>query len=109
MRRRREQQRLNWGLPSSRSRLKAATKRAGVRDVRRHDLRRTHGCRLLQDHCWSLEMAQARLGHSSIVTTPTPYAFLELEQRLDRAGFCAPDLRSPFRSVEREKPPIIRH
>jgi integrase len=69
--------------------FKAAAKRAGIRDVRWHDLRRTHGCRLLQDHGWSLEMVQAQLGHSSIVTTQTAYAFLELEQRLDRAGFCA--------------------
>lgn len=69
--------------------FKAAAKRAGIANVRWHDLRRTHGCRLIQDHGWSLEMVQAQLGHSSIVTTQKAYAFLELAQRLDRAGFCA--------------------
>src|SRR3954468_23671565 len=34
-----------------------------VRTLRWHDLRRTHGCRLLQEERWSLEMARDQLGH----------------------------------------------
>ncbi len=69
--------------------FKAAAKRAKIRDVRWHDLRRTHGCRLLQEHGWSIEMAQAQLGHLTVVQTQKAYAFLEVEQRLARAGICA--------------------
>ncbi|AMN41088.1 tyrosine-type recombinase/integrase [Rhodoplanes sp. Z2-YC6860] len=65
--------------------FKAAATRAGIKDVRWHDLRRTHGCRLLQDHGWSMEMVQAQLGHQSIKQTEKAYAFLEVEQRLARA------------------------
>lgn len=69
--------------------FKSAVKRAGLRDVRWHDLRRTHGCKLLQEHGWSMEMVQAQLGHSSVVVTQKAYAFLEVEQRLARADNCA--------------------
>lgn len=69
--------------------FKAAARRAKTKNVRWHDLRRTHGCRLLQEHGWSLEMVQAQLGHASIVTTQKAYAFLEVEQRLNRADNCA--------------------
>ena len=69
--------------------FKAAVKRAGLTDLRWHDLRRTHGCRLLQDHDWSIEMVQAQLGHSTVTQTQRAYAFLEVEHRLARAGFCA--------------------
>jgi integrase len=69
--------------------FKAAAKRAKIVDLRWHDLRRTHGCRLLQDHGWSIEMVQAQLGHQSVTQTQKAYAFLEIEQRLARAGKCA--------------------
>lgn len=69
--------------------FKAAAKRAGIKDVRWHDLRRTHGCRLLQEHGWSTEMVQAQLGHQSVTQTQKAYAFLEVEQRLARADICA--------------------
>ena len=66
--------------------FKAAARRAKIVDLRWHDLRRTHGCRLLQDHGWSVEMVQAQLGHQSVMQTQKAYAFLEIEQRLARAG-----------------------
>ncbi len=69
--------------------FKAACKRAELIDVRWHDLRRTHGCKLLQEREWSIEMVQAQLGHSSVVQTQKVYAFLEVVQRLERAGFRA--------------------
>lgn len=69
--------------------FKSAVKRAGLRDVRWHDLRRTHGCKLLQEHEWSIEMVQAQLGHSGVTQTQKAYAFLEVVQRLARAGIRA--------------------
>ena len=69
--------------------FKTAARRAKIGDIRWHDLRRTHGCRLLQDHGWSIEMVQAQLGHQSVTQTQKAYAFLEIEQRLARAGKCA--------------------
>lgn len=61
--------------------LKEAARRAGIKDLRWHDLRRTHGCRLLQEHGWSLEMVKDQLGHQSVVQTEKAYAFLEVESR----------------------------
>ena len=61
--------------------LAAAARRAGISDLRWHDLRRTHGCRLLQEYAWSMEMVRDQLGHSSVVTTERSYAFLEVETR----------------------------
>jgi integrase len=62
--------------------FKSAARRAGIREARWHDLRRTHGCRLLQVHGWSIEMVQAQLGHLTAAQTQRAYAFLEVEQRL---------------------------
>jgi integrase/recombinase XerD len=59
--------------------LKAARRRAGIRALRWHDLRRTCGCRLLQDHGLSMEAVKEWLGHESVVTTERAYAFLEFE------------------------------
>ncbi len=60
--------------------LKAACRRAKVEDVRWHDLRRTCGCRLLQDHRMPIEQVSKWLGHASIAQTQAAYAFLEVEQ-----------------------------
>jgi integrase len=59
--------------------LKAACRRAGVADVRWHDLRRTCGHRLLKLHKMSMEQVSKWLGHSSIAVTEKIYAFLEVE------------------------------
>jgi integrase/recombinase XerD len=59
--------------------LKAARRRAGLRALRWHDLRRTCGCRLLQDYGMSMEAVKEWLGHSSVVVTEKAYAFLEIE------------------------------
>jgi integrase len=82
--------------------FKAAAKRAKIKDLRWHDLRRTHGCRLLQEHGWSLEMVQAQLGHSSVTVTEKSYAFLEVEQRLKRAGICAANESGAAKSEQAE-------
>lgn len=57
----------------------AACQRAQIRDFTWHDLRRTCGCRLLQDHQARMEDVQLWLGHSSIKTTERHYAFLREE------------------------------
>ena len=59
--------------------LKAAAVRAGVKDVRWHDLRRTCGCRLLQDRGLTMDRVSKWLGHSSVKVTEKIYAFLEVE------------------------------
>lgn len=61
--------------------LRNAAARGKVRALRWHDLRRTHGCRLLQEEKWSLEMVRDQLGHRSVVQTERAYAFLEVEAR----------------------------
>jgi integrase len=59
--------------------LKSARRRAAIRALRWHDLRRTCGCRLLQDHAMSMEGVKEWLGHESVVTTERAYAFIEIE------------------------------
>jgi integrase len=59
--------------------LDGAIKRAGIDRLTWHDLRRTCGCRLLQDHRLSMEQVSRWLGHSSVVVTERAYAFLETE------------------------------
>lgn len=60
--------------------FKAAARRAGVENVRWHDLRRTAGCRWLQDDKRSMEEVSMLLGHSSVQVTEQRYAFLENEK-----------------------------
>jgi integrase len=59
--------------------MKAARRRAGLKALRWHDLRRTCGCRLLQDDAMSMEGVKEWLGHSTVVVTERTYAFLEIE------------------------------
>ncbi len=61
--------------------FQTALKNAGVEPhVEWHDLRRTCGCRLLQDHQMPMERVSKWLGHSSISVTQKHYAFLHVEQ-----------------------------
>lgn len=60
--------------------FRAAVTRAGLLDVRWHDLRRTAGCKWLQDQGKRLEDVQILLGHASITTTEKAYAFLDNER-----------------------------
>lgn len=59
--------------------LKAAARRAKLKDLRWHDLRRTAGCRWLQRDGRSMEEVSTLLGHSSVAVTETRYAFLDGE------------------------------
>lgn len=82
--------------------LKAAAKRAGIKDLRWHDLRRTCGCRLLQDMGLSMEKVSKWLGHSSIAVTERAYAFLHVEH-LHKAIEHAPALERPVIEGEAEE------
>lgn len=57
-----------------------AMQTAGIKEFRWHDLRRTCGCRLLQDKGLDILTVSKWLGHSSISVTERVYAFLETEQ-----------------------------
>lgn len=57
-----------------------------IPDLRWHDLRRTCGCRLLQDLRMSMEEVSKWLGHSSIQVTEKAYAFLEVEHLHEAVG-----------------------
>lgn len=59
--------------------MKAAARRAGIKDLRWHDLRRTSGCRWLQRDGRSMEEVSVLLGHSGVTVTEQRYAFIEGE------------------------------
>ena len=60
--------------------FKATCRRAGISDLRWHDLRRSCGCRLVQDHGLSFGEVKEWLGHKSIVVTERAYAFLNMQK-----------------------------
>ena len=53
--------------------------KAGVTAIRWHDLRKTCGCRLLQDSQMPIERVSLWLGHSSVKQTQDAYAFLDVK------------------------------
>lgn len=55
----------------------------GLVEYDMHDLRRTCGCRLLQDHRMKMHEVSKWLGHSEIGVTERHYAFLEVDQLED--------------------------
>lgn len=59
--------------------LRGAARRAGIADLRWHDLRRTAGCRWLH-RGRSMEEVSILLGHSSVTVTERSYAFLDNEK-----------------------------
>ncbi|MGE3914677.1 MAG: tyrosine-type recombinase/integrase [Hyphomicrobiaceae bacterium] len=63
--------------------LDEACRRAGLDDFTWHDLRRTCGCRLLQDKGLSLAQVRDWLGHSSVAVTEKHYAFLRVDDLHD--------------------------
>lgn len=77
--------------------LKAAARRAGIKDLNWHDLRRTFGCRRLQDDRMRMEQVSMLLGHHSVTVTEKSYAFLTLDQiesDLTKAGTGTADSRA---------------
>lgn len=70
------------------NKARAAKGLAPMEHVEWHDLRRTCGCRLLQDRGFSMEEVCKWLGHSSVKVTERHYAFLtvrELHRAVERS------------------------
>lgn len=59
---------------------------AGIVDLHIHDLRRTCGCRLLQDWRLPMEKVSKWLGHASTEITEKRYAFLKVENLQEAIG-----------------------
>ena len=57
-----------------------------VEDITIHDLRRTCGCRLLQDYMMPMERVSLWLGHSSVKVTEKVYAFLDVRHLHESVG-----------------------
>jgi integrase/recombinase XerD len=82
--------RYSEGSPTMYEALQKAVRRANkarklrgdpeMAHVEWHDLRRTCGCRLLQDRGFAMHEVQKWMGHSSVQVTERHYAFLETEQ-----------------------------
>lgn len=89
--------------------LQRYAKACDVTDLCVHDLRRTCGCRLLQDHRASMEVVSKWLGHASVVTTERVYAFLKVENLHEAVGTrrAADDLRPKLNAALSSAPPEI--
>ena len=75
-----EGKRYSAGSPTNYEALQKACHRAKIAEhVEWHDLRRTCGCRLLQDHQLTMTEVSKWLGHSSVLVTERNYAFLSKE------------------------------
>lgn len=72
-------QRYSPSSPTMWEALGKACKRAGMQRIAWHDLRRSCGCRLLQEHGLTLDEVAKWLGHSSVRVTERHYAFLRVE------------------------------
>jgi integrase len=66
--------------------FETALHKAGLKDLRWHDLRRTAGCRWLQRDGRSMEEVSAMLGHANVTITQRSYAFLDLEKTAQKAA-----------------------
>lgn len=68
--------------------LQKAARRSDIQDLRWHDLRRTCGCRLIQERDFTMEEVRDWMGHSSVTVTERIYAFLakdQLQKRLRKS------------------------
>lgn len=67
-------------------RLLAAATKAGIAPLTWHDLRRTRGCRLLQQKGWQMHEVSRALGHHSVQQTERAYAFVDEEALRNRVS-----------------------
>lgn len=63
-----------------------AVRRAELKDLRWHDLRRTAGCRWLQRDGRTMQEVCTMLGHSSVAVTEKSYAFLDDEKTAQKSA-----------------------
>ena len=87
--------------------LAEACKRAGIENFTWHDLRRTCGCRLLQDRNFSMVQVRDWLGHSSVSVTEKHYAFLRIEDlhaAVERSEGSKPDTGGQVLPLRRNVP-----
>jgi len=80
--------------------LQAIAAEVDITDIEIHDLRRTCGCRLLQDHRMTMAEVSTWLGHASVEITEAAYAFLEAENLHDAIGGRVIDHAARLRLVE---------
>lgn len=59
--------------------LAGAVRRSGIPHLKWHDLRRTCGCRLLQEYKVDIFKVSKWLGHASVMVTERAYAFLRVD------------------------------
>jgi integrase len=76
------------GKPYGRLRraFETAMRKAGLKDLHWHDLRRTAGCRWLQRDGMSMDEVSAMLGHATVAITQRSYAFLDLEATAQKSA-----------------------
>lgn len=67
--------------------VEGCAKQAGLTNVHTHDLRRTCGCRLLQDKKLPMSHVSNWLRHASVKITEKAYAFLRVEHLAEAAGY----------------------
>jgi integrase len=65
--------------------FETALQKAGLKDVRWHDLRRTAGCRWLRDGR-SIDDVSSLLGHATVTITQRSYAFMDQEKTAQKAA-----------------------
>jgi integrase/recombinase XerD len=85
--------------PTMAEAFQKACRKAGITDRPRwHDLRRTCGCRLLQEHRLTIHAVSQWLGHADVRVTQQRYAFLAadaLQDAIARPGDIRGDMAPP--------------
>ena len=64
--------------------MDGAVERAKIQRITWHDVRRTYGCRMLNDRKLTMQEVSLLLGHSSVRVTQERYAFLEEDKVHDK-------------------------
>lgn len=94
-------ERYSANSPTMYEALQKAVRNAGLAErVAWHDLRRTCGCRLLNEYGYSMHEVSAWLGHSSVQVTERHYAFLQFDRLSARRDARESKVAASIRSVD---------